>query len=143
MPTFPRSSRTPAGRCGAKNSSPSSKPGRSRFDCWYSPTRDKDGKPAGYIGVATNITERHRLERQILEISDREQARIGQDIHDGLCQHLVSLAFDANALQRELSAERRPEAKTARRIADSWTRPLPSPANCRGASSPSGWERRD
>jgi len=29
---------------------------------------------------------RIRLERQILEISDREQARIGQDIHDGLCQ---------------------------------------------------------
>jgi PAS domain S-box-containing protein len=88
------------------------------LDCWYSPTRDKDGNPDGYIGVATNTTERHRLERQILEISDREQARIGQDIHDGLCQHLVSLAFDANSLQRDLSAERRPEAKTARRIAD-------------------------
>jgi PAS domain S-box-containing protein len=88
------------------------------FDCWYSPARDKEGKPAGYIGVATNITERHRLERQVLDISDREQARIGQDIHDGLCQHLVSLAFDANALLRELSAEKRPEAKTARRIAD-------------------------
>ena len=87
------------------------------FDCWYSPTRDQDGNPAGYIGVATNITERHRLERQILEISDREQARIGQDIHDGLCQQLVSLGFDANTLQRELSAQRRPEAKIARRIA--------------------------
>jgi signal transduction histidine kinase len=86
------------------------------FDCWYSPTLDKEGKPAGYIGVATNITERHRLERQVLDISDREQARIGQDIHDGLCQQLVSLAFDANALLRALSAEKRPEAKTARRI---------------------------
>jgi two-component system CheB/CheR fusion protein len=88
------------------------------FDCWYSPTRDKDGNLAGYIGVATDITEHHRLERQILEISDREQARIGQDIHDGLCQQLVSLAFDANALQRELTAENRPEAKTALRIAE-------------------------
>ena len=86
------------------------------FDSWYSPTRDKDGKPAGYIGVATNITERHRLERQILEISDREQARIGQDIHDGLCQQLVSLAFDANSLESELLAQRRPEAKKAQRI---------------------------
>jgi PAS domain S-box-containing protein len=92
--------------------------GPATLDCWYSPRRDRDGKPAGYIGVATNVTERHRLERQILEISDREQARIGQDIHDGLCQHLVSLAFDANALQRELSAQGRPEVKTARRIAD-------------------------
>ena len=88
------------------------------LDCWYSPTRDREGKPAGYIGVATNITERYRLEHQILEISDREHARIGQDIHDGLCQHLVTLAFDANSLRRELATRRRPEAKMARRMAD-------------------------
>jgi PAS domain S-box-containing protein len=87
------------------------------LDCSYSPTRDQDGNLTGYIGVATNITERHRLERQLLEISDREQARIGQDIHDGLCQQLVSLAFDANALRQALSAQRRPQARTARRIA--------------------------
>jgi signal transduction histidine kinase len=91
--------------------------GSTVFDCWYSPTRDKDGKSTGYIGVATNISERHRLERQLLEISDREHARIGQDLHDGLCQHLVSLAFDANDLRRRLAAQGRPEAKTARRIA--------------------------
>jgi len=87
------------------------------LDCSYSPTRDQNGNLTGYIGVATNITERQRLERQLLEISDREQARIGQDIHDGLCQHLVSLAFDANALRRDLSSQRRPQAKAARRIA--------------------------
>ncbi len=87
------------------------------FDCWYSPRRDPDGKPAGFIGVATNISERHRLERQLLEISDREHDRIGQDLHDGLCQHLVGLALNANSLQRQLAAARRPEAKTARRIA--------------------------
>jgi len=88
------------------------------FDCWYSPTRDKDGNSTGYIGVATNISERYRLQRQILEISDREHARIGQDLHDGLCQHLVSLALDANSLRGQLAEARRPEAKTARRIAD-------------------------
>ncbi len=87
------------------------------FDCSYSPTRDQAGELTGYIGVATNITERHRLERQLLEISDREQARFGQEIHDGLCQHLVSLAFDANGLLQELSAQHRPEARIARRIA--------------------------
>jgi PAS domain S-box-containing protein len=88
------------------------------FDCWYSPTLDEDGKPAGYIGVGTNISERQRLERQLLEVSDREHARIGQDIHDGLCQHLVSLALDANSLRGELAEARRPEAKKARRIAN-------------------------
>jgi signal transduction histidine kinase len=41
---------------------------------------------------------------------------MGQDIHDGLCQQLVSLAFDANALEHQLSAQSRPESATARRI---------------------------
>ena len=86
------------------------------FECHYTPTRDGDGKVAGFLGVATNITERLRLERQILEISDREQARIGQDIHDGLCQQLVSIAFDANSLERSLRSELRPEGAIACRI---------------------------
>ncbi|HWH70133.1 MAG TPA: ATP-binding protein, partial [Candidatus Sulfotelmatobacter sp.] len=88
------------------------------FDCWYSPTCDPSGEITGYTAVATNVTQRSRLERQILEISDREQARIGQDIHDGLCQQLVGLAFDANALEQQLFNQRLPEAATARRIAD-------------------------
>jgi len=88
------------------------------FDCWFSPTRSKEGRVTGFVAVATNVTDRQRLQRQILEISDREQARIGQDLHDGLCQQLVSLAFDANSLEQQLKHARRPEAATARRIAE-------------------------
>jgi PAS domain S-box-containing protein len=67
---------------------------------------------------AAGAIARIRLEREILEISDREQARFGQEIHDGLCQQLVSLALDANALERQLTDTGRPEAATARRIAN-------------------------
>ena len=87
------------------------------LETWYTPTPQADGSKAGYTVVAVNVTEQRRLERQILEISDREQARIGQEIHDGLCQQLVSLAFDANALQNELVARNLPETRTAKRIA--------------------------
>jgi PAS domain S-box-containing protein len=66
---------------------------------------------------AAGAIARIRLERQILEISDREQARIGQDIHDGLCQQLIGMAFSVNALQQSLSADRRPEEATTRKIA--------------------------
>jgi two-component system, LuxR family, sensor kinase FixL len=69
-------------------------------------------------GILEDITERMRLERQILEVADREQARIGQDIHDGVCQQLVSVAFDANSLEQQLSGQRQAEARLARRIAD-------------------------
>ena len=57
-----------------------------------------------------------RIQRQILEISDREQARIGQDIHDGLCQQLIGAALSANSLAQALSREPRPEAALARKI---------------------------
>jgi signal transduction histidine kinase len=88
------------------------------LDCWYLPNTEPDGTFSGFTGVATNITDRLRLERQILEISDREQARIGQDIHDGLCQQLVSLAFDANSLMDQLASDHSPEAAKAKKIAE-------------------------
>ena len=62
------------------------------------------------------VTERFRLEAEILEISDREKARIGHDIHDGLCQQLVGAAFDANSLQQTLKSQGRPESAAARTI---------------------------
>lgn len=92
--------------------------GIATFFCSYSPVRDLGGNLTGYIGVATNITERQRLERQVLEISDHEQARIGQELHDGLCQQLVSLAFDANSLEQQLAQTQHAETPTAHRIAE-------------------------
>ena len=86
------------------------------FECRYTPVRDQHRKPAGFIAVATDVTERFRLQREILEISDREQARIGQDVHDGLCQQLIGLAFNANSLEQALASQQRPEAATARKI---------------------------
>lgn len=36
---------------------------------------------------------REMLEREILSITERERARIGQDLHDSLCQELTATAF--------------------------------------------------
>jgi signal transduction histidine kinase len=43
-----------------------------------------------------------RLEREIIGISEREQRRIGQDLHDGLCQYLAALGCAAASLQGDL-----------------------------------------
>lgn len=61
--------------------------------------------------------ERRELERRILDISEREQARMGQDLHDGLCQHLVGTAFSANLLQQQLADRGLPEAAEVANIA--------------------------
>jgi PAS domain S-box-containing protein len=86
------------------------------FECRYTPVRDGNRQPAGLIAVAVDVTERFRLQREILEISDREQARIGQDIHDGLCQQLIGLAICANSLQRSLNTSQTADAEAAGKI---------------------------
>jgi signal transduction histidine kinase len=50
------------------------------------------------------IAERERLQRELLETSEREQRRIGQDLHDGLCQHLAGTALAAQVLSEKLAA---------------------------------------
>jgi signal transduction histidine kinase len=87
------------------------------FECRYAPLLENDGTPAGFIAVAHDITERSRLQRQILEISDREQARIGQDVHDGLCQQLIGMGFTLTSMEESLSAAVRPEAASAAKLA--------------------------
>ena len=52
------------------------------------------------------IMRRKGLEGEILEISDREQQRLGQEIHDGLCQHLTAVAFMARSVATRLKNHR-------------------------------------
>src|SRR5215468_4662723 len=61
-------------------------------------------------GIAREVTERRRLEKEILEISTREQRRIGHDLHDGVCQQLSGIAFISDVLAGKLDAEHRSEA---------------------------------
>ena len=82
-----------------------------------SPIRDADGNIIGASKVARDITERKRLEREILEISDREQRRIGHDLHDGLCQHLAGIELMSQVLEQKLAPQSRDAAKRAGEIA--------------------------
>ena len=70
--------------------------------CRTSPVRDETGRTYRVAGIAEDITEFRRLETEVLKISEREQARIGQDLHDGLGQHLTGIALLCQALQEKL-----------------------------------------
>lgn len=59
-----------------------------------------------------------RLEREILSVSEREQERIGQDLHDGLCQYFAAVACAAASLRRDLSVERSSHISAAADIED-------------------------
>ena len=73
---------------------------------------------AGGVIVFSDISARKKLERQIAEASDREQRRLGEDLHDGLCQHLVSTAFATRGLAAKLADRSLPEAEDAVEIAE-------------------------
>jgi signal transduction histidine kinase len=70
-----------------------------------------------FTGIVRDISERRRLEKEILEISDREQQRIGQDLHDDLCQHLAGIGLMSEVLEQKLAGKADAEAADARRIA--------------------------
>lgn len=68
--------------------------------------------------IARDITDHKRLEREILQISNREQQRIGHDLHDGLSQHLTGIALLSKVLHQRLEVRGLPEAQDALRISE-------------------------
>src|SRR6185295_1401300 len=64
-----------------------------------------------------DITDRVELEREILSVSEREQQRLGQDLHDDLCQQLSGIEFLSQTLARHLATSSKSGAARARDIA--------------------------
>jgi PAS domain S-box-containing protein len=62
------------------------------------------------------VSERTRLEREVIDICAREQRRIAYDLHDGVGQQLVGIALCAKLLEEQLRGERPSEADKAAMI---------------------------
>jgi PAS domain S-box-containing protein len=93
------------------------KNGTRRLIAWSSTVLPGEkGGPAYIIATGIDITERKRLEKAILEISAEEQRRIGQDLHDGLGQHLTGIAFMSKVQEQKLAEKGLDEAVEATRI---------------------------
>ena len=58
-----------------------------------------------WLGVINDVTERKRLEREIIEAANREQQRIGSDLHDGLGQDLTGIALMLRGVVAQLRKE--------------------------------------
>ena len=68
------------------------------------------------FAIGRDITERRQLEKEILEIEDKERQRIGQDLHDDFGQLLSALSFKCLALKLELENKPCQEADDAKEI---------------------------
>jgi PAS domain S-box-containing protein len=91
--------------------------GTPRLIAWTSTLLPGNGEDSSYIIVTgIDITERKQLEKAILDISAREQRRIGQDLHDGLGQHLTAIAFMAKVHEARLAESESAETDAAAKI---------------------------
>lgn len=84
------------------------------------PQFSSNGEFQGYLGYVIDIHQQKiqelelklkqsQLEQQILEISEQEQRRIGQDLHDGLAQNLLAIALKAQLLAENLGESHQDE----------------------------------
>jgi PAS domain S-box-containing protein len=94
-----------------------------------SPLRDVEGKTQSAVSVVLDIGDQKKaqailedrargLEGEILTISDREQRRLGQELHDSLCQHLTAIAFMARSVALRLKKHRVIEVEHIDKIAE-------------------------
>ena len=68
--------------------------------------------------LESEIARRKGLEGEILAVSDREQQRLGQELHDGLCQHLTAVAFMTRSIALRLRDHRVVDAADIEKVAE-------------------------
>ena len=58
------------------------------------------------------MADRQQLERELLEISEREKRRIGEDLHDMICQELTATALFLKSTAQQIADDSAAAAKT-------------------------------
>jgi len=101
------------------------KDGRERQIEWQGKVLvDARDEVIGLLAIGQDITERTKLEKEVADISTREQQRIGQELHDGLGQELTGLGYLAATLCCDLQEHGAAEADMANQLADGVERAL-------------------
>lgn len=64
--------------------------------------KSKDGKPVGSVVTHRDISEVKFLEKSIMETGEKERQKIGNDLHDDLCPHLIGIEGLTKVLKRKV-----------------------------------------
>jgi PAS domain S-box-containing protein len=110
------------------------------FTFTHVPLRDH-GNVSGLVGTVQEVTDRKALEQEILEISNREQRRLGNDLHDGLGQELTGLSLLLKGLEVQLSREAPEYISQVTKISDLLARAIQSTRSLARGLAPVNLER--
>jgi len=67
--------------------------------------KDEKGNPFAITTTERDITERRGLEKEVLEIAERERALISQELHDSMGQTLTGIAVKCKGLALDLKGK--------------------------------------
>lgn len=76
-----------------------------------------DNDRNGILVVARDVTERKKLEREIILISERIRQQVSRDLHDDLNPHLIGIEALTQVLTQKLKQMNLPEYNEAEKIA--------------------------
>lgn len=110
------------------------------FNLTLAPLRVQ-GKITGLVCAVTEVTDRKALEQEILEISNREQRRLGSDLHDGLGQELTGLSLLLKGLEVQLEREAPQYSAQVAKISDLLARAIQSTRSLARGLAPVNLER--
>lgn len=68
------------------------------------------------LATLEDITDIRRLEEKILDIGEKERQKIGQDLHDDLCPHLIGIEVLTKVLQKKMEKKNYAEIPDAENI---------------------------
>jgi PAS domain S-box-containing protein len=90
------------------------------IDVWITVTilTDEAGKLVAFATTERDITERKRLERQLLAIREKEQRLIGREMHDSMGQMLTGIAVKSKGLELKLKSKSLHESADATEICE-------------------------
>jgi PAS domain S-box-containing protein len=83
-----------------------------------SAVRDEQGQIVYWVIYTQDISTLKSLEARILDISEQEQQRIGQDLHDSLCQQLSGIAYLCHSAWERIACVAPTEAGALNRVSE-------------------------
>lgn len=80
--------------------------------------RNRRGELEGSVIILRDVTQSQQLQQQVMDIGDQVRRRIGQDLHDDLCPHLIGIHGLNTVLAENLRECASPDVPLAQKVVD-------------------------